>query len=248
MSSSITLPSVSEKVEEYLAELKASENDPSWEQCAHNSKLTVWRKMDTSAGLYRVKMAGRIPADLETCYKVLLDPELRQAWDKIVMEMHSDPLVNEKDPNYDVSLVYTAVKAPLTLSNRDFIVQRAVRDLPDRSSRIVFDISVEHPNYPPKPHFIRATTLFSGLLLEPCSAPCWETKQPVPGTTYQTITLVDVAGDIPKTLVNLIAASSTVDWFDSYSKACKKFLAGTLLKSPAEKAAKKEKKEKKDKN
>jgi len=236
------------KVAEFLKELEDSKTDKSWEECHSSSKLTVHRKLDTASGLYRLKMIGKIPADLKTCHDVLLDPTLRKAWDSIIMTMTSKDLGPQADPSCSLSIVYTAIKSPIPLKNREFCSQRVVQDLPDKKQRIIFDVSVESDLFPRDKHFIRADTKFSGLLFEPCEAPDWETKKPVPGYAYQCLSLFDPAGDIPKKLVNLISAVSTADWFNNYSKACKKHLKGTLLKqlSPeklAKQAAKKEKEE-----
>jgi len=232
----IRVPDINVKVDAFLQELRESENDKRWEECTRNSKLTVWRRMDKDAGLYRLKMVGLLPCSMEVANAVLLDPTLRRAWDKIIMDMTETPLHVTNGGDYKTTVVYTSVRAPLTLTNRDFVVERATRELADKSSRIVFDVSIEHPAHPARKDFIRADTKFSGLLFEPATAPDWDTKLPVAGVAYRTLTLVDTCGDIPKKLVNLLAAKSTADWFDDFSKACKKHIRGTLLKGGHERS------------
>lgn len=37
---------------------------------------------------------------------------------------------------------------------------------------------------------------------------------------YAAISQVDVAGDIPKLIVNAVTAKATADWFQNFEKAC----------------------------
>jgi len=47
-------------------------------------------------------------------------------------------------------------------------------------------------------------------------------------TQYAAISQVDVCGELPKLLINAIAAKGTADWFTNLDKACASYTSGKL--------------------
>lgn len=232
--------------------LARAEGDDAWKQCL-TTPLQVWKQMDTKTGLHMLRMRGVIPAPVDLSCEVLYSTEIRKLWDKSLIEQveydlgetwetapvpdaealaaagldgkaegSGDSEGEDTDDSVSDRLVYIAVKSPPGVRNRDFSHRRIQREADGRLA--IVDVSVEDDRIPSKKGFIRAHTLYSGAIVS---------KVEVDGeehTHYDTITHIDVRGDVPKPIINAIAAGATKNWWKQLVVAVDKHKKGTLKK------------------
>jgi len=206
-----------EVVDQFLSELRTDPMNSSYEKCVSDSNVNIWRKKADDSGVYRLKLIGYIPYSIEVVDKALFDHKLRLQWDQILETIH------EVETRSDGTvLLYIAARAPFGISYRDFVHIRTRRELPPKKDfpenrpLVVVDMSTEHQNFPERSGYVRATTTFSGGVLEPFYL---KNSQEV-GTLYSMITQVDLKGVVPKSIVNLFSTKATKDWFESLCQGC----------------------------
>lgn len=170
--------------------------------CVNTPDLKIWRKQLPGEEMHLIKFLGTLRYPLDLIAFVLNTPHIRKQWDT-VLENWDEHRVD------DHLIVYLSVKLPFPLSYRDFVHLRCFHDEPCKS--ILVDISTHHPQFPEKPGYVRANTIFSGLRLTAVN----ENE-----TEYMTVSQVDMAGYLPKAIVNLIAGSQPQQWFQNLEKAC----------------------------
>jgi len=221
---------IDKAIDDFIAELKKPASETDWEKCGSNDRVTVWRKFEENSGLYKLKMVGKINVPPEVVSEVLFNHKLRLAWDTVLES------INEIDttPFGSTVLHITARSPPMTMvANRDFVHVRTTREtahtsVKNEKAKAVVDISIEHPAAPEKEGVVRAYTLLSGGILESTLIPNMQTKGLDSGTIYHMISHVDLKGYIPKTIVNLVSATTTLAWFESLATAAEKYHKGEL--------------------
>ena len=217
-------------INDFIAELKKPAAETDWEKCGSTDRVTVWRKFEEDSGLYKLKIVGKINVPLQVVHDCLFDHKLRLAWDSVLDSIKEI----ETTPNGSSILHITARSPPMTMvANRDFVHIRTTRDTPHttnkgETAKVIVDVSVDHPQAPEVEGVVRATTLLSGGILESTLIPNMATKGLDNGTTYYMISHVDLKGYIPKTIVNMVAATTTLSWFESLAAACEKHAKGQL--------------------
>jgi len=219
---------IDKAINDFLGELKKPDAD--WEKCGSNDRVTVWRKFEEESGLYKLKIVGRIAVSPEVVSDVLFNHKLRLAWDSVL-----ESIVELETTPFGANILHiTARSPPMTMvANRDFVHIRTSRECPHTSSKnekghVVVDISVEHLQAPEKEGVVRAVTHLSGGVLESTLIPNMQTKGLDNGTMYHMISHVDLKGYIPKTIVNLVSATTTLSWFESLASAAEKHAKGEL--------------------
>jgi len=219
---------IDKAIGDFLEQVKKPESD--WEKCGSNDRVTVWRKFEEDSGLYKLKIVGKIPVAPEVVSDVLFNHKMRLAWDTVL-----ESIVELETTPFDATILHiTAKSPPMTMvANRDFVHIRTARETNHTTSKnekakVVVDISVEHPQAPEKEGVVRALTLLSGGVLESTLIPNMQTKGLDNGTVYYMISHVDLKGYIPKTIVNLVSATTTLAWFESLSAAAEKHAKGEL--------------------
>jgi len=208
-------------IEQFLLELKG---DKEWEKCGENDRVTVWRKMDDSTGIYRIKMIGHLSCPMKSLETALFIHQYRKTWDQVIEDiMDIDEL-----PDGAAKILYIITKVPPGITPRDFVHLRRLKEFPKDNSKVVLDVSTVSEKAPEKEGFIRAHTIFSGAILCPDYIPNMVTKQLDEGTKYSMISQVDLKGYIPKSIVNWALAYTTMEWFESLYKACNAITKGEL--------------------
>jgi len=221
-SSISSLQEISTRMDSFLKELKTP--DPQWQQCGSSSNATIWRKMDDELGIYRLKMVGTILVAPEIVSDVLFKHEFRMSWDTVLEEIREIETTND-----GCVLLYISIATPPGVAYRDLVHIRGTKILPNDAGKVVLDISTTSDKLPEREGYIRAHTIFSGGLLEPTLVPNMKSKTLEAGCKYSMISQLDIKGSIPKMIINMVAAKSTVDWFDSLSKACELHAQGKLV-------------------
>jgi len=185
-------------------------------------QLTVARKRTVGTDVYRLRMIGFIGFPLHVVDTVLNNVPIRLQWDKGITLIETIETLSG-----GLQVVYMSTSCPPGISDRDFLHIRIEEVEPVTERKIILDKSVSHPGRPPSRNYIRANTIFSGLLLQKKQAQI-EGGKIVDGTEYSAITQVDVCGDLPKLLINALASKATAEWFANLERACAAFMAGKL--------------------
>jgi len=207
-------------VAHFLKELEET-IDEGWKVSVEKKNLTVARKRTPGTDVYRLRMIGNLQYPVDVVDAVLNNTELRLKWDKGLTSVEAvEQLEN------GLSVVYISTNAPPGISNRDFLHLRIINSTGESGSKIILDKSVTHPSKPVAKGYIRAITIFSGLILS--KRQTMEGGKILDVTQYAAISQVDVCGELPKLLINAIAAKGTADWFANLDKACAAYISGKL--------------------
>lgn len=206
-------------VTHFLKELEETINE-GWKMCVEKKHLTVARKRTPNTDVYRLRMVGNLQYPVDVVDAVL-NTDLRMKWDKGLTSV--EPIEQLEN---GLSVVYISTNAPPGITNRDFLHLR-IQNLTEDGSKIILDKSVTHPSKPPLKGFIRAITIFSGLILS--KKQIQEGGKTIDVTQYAAVSQVDVCGELPKLLINALTAKATADWFVNLDKACAAYTNGKLV-------------------
>jgi len=145
-------------VAHFLKELEET-IDEGWKVSVEKKNLTVARKRTPGTDVYRLRMIGNLQYPLDVVDAVLNNTELRLKWDKGLTSVEAiEQLEN------GLSVVYISTNAPPGISNRDFLHLR-IQNADENGKKIILDKSVTHPSKPVTKGYIRAITIFSGLMV-----------------------------------------------------------------------------------
>jgi len=205
-----------EKLQIFLKELEESEEE-GWKVSVDKKNIRVAKKKTPNTDVYRMKMVGELPFPPEVVYQVLLDPSIRTQWDKYITS--SECLIQLEN---GLSVYHICTRCPPGITNRDLLHLRIENKDPENGVYISLDKSVSHPDRPEGRSYIRAHTIFSGLVLSR------KEVNGVPGTRYAAISQADIRGDVPVIIVNATASKGTVDWFAQVEKVCGDFVSGKI--------------------
>ena len=102
-----------------------------------------------------------IPGDI--VFRAIYDTNIRREWDKIFYKFE----VVEHDEEKLETILYYIIKAPLGISNRDFLQLRKCRyNYPRKGVTTLHYKSVEHETKPEVKGIVRAETILSGYVIE----------------------------------------------------------------------------------
>ena len=96
---------------------------------------------------------------------MLCEPKLRSTWEK---HINNFEIVETLNPNQDI--VYYTIKAPIGISNRDFVSKRTYAENYKDYDYCMHVAVDEHPSKPPVKKFVRAVVLNSGHCITKVSA------------------------------------------------------------------------------
>lgn len=199
------------KVPEEFFELQmAAEEDVShWTKVTENKDVIVFKKKTDGTPLVLIKAIATlegIPKDI--VYDAIFDTNIRQSWDKL---FHKFEVVEEDDAH---TVLYYVIKAPLGISNRDFLqCRQVVEDWPRKGITYMHFKSIEHPEKPEVKKIVRAETIMSGYVIE-------QIQDDPPVTRLIVVSQNDVKGLIPKALVNMGASKAPKQWISNLIKGC----------------------------
>ncbi|KAL7719241.1 Steroidogenic acute regulatory [Entamoeba marina] len=193
---------------EFLNELSTKEK---WVECKGNDHAQLFYKNDKKSPIKKFKISAVIPSPLDTVLDALLVPQNRVSWEILVNSMKN---IEDFGDGYTMHYITTKPLAGGIFSGRDFVHFRKIFDGLEKtkpnetSSKIVVDISCDHPDYPPNKKYTRATTLFCATYFR---------EYDVNGskiTSYESITQTDINGWIPSFFVNTASKHSTLEWYE----------------------------------
>jgi hypothetical protein len=217
----IAKPEMEALVEHFLKELQEGVVEGGWNISVEKKNLNVARKRTPGTDVHRLRMVGDLPYSIEVVDTVLNNVAIRRAWDKgIVVVETIEELEN------GLLVVYMSTLCPPGITNRDFLHLRIQVNNNEAGTKIILDKSVKHPARPQAKGYIRANTIFSGLVLT--KKQLQEGGKIIEATQYAAISQVDVCGELPKLILNAVVCKATADWFANLEKACIAYTTGKL--------------------
>lgn len=201
---------------EILKQLYDDNND--WKLDYNKPDLSVWTKSVRGISFKMVKIRTRFPdVSPETLYDVLHDPEYRKVWDTHMIESKDIGFFN---PNNDIG--YYSMACPSPLKNRDFILQRSWLDT--GIEQLIINHSVYHKDYPPRKHFVRATSYLTGYIVRP--------SRNGDGSELGYVSHTDPHGKLPVWLVNKITQIFAPKMVKRLHKASVGYPSWKILNNP----------------
>ncbi len=157
--------------------------------------------------LLRTDFVIEYPASI--IYTLLCDLNERSKWDTVFTSMKVLKIIND---NTDIAYMY--LKAPLMVSDRDFVSKRVIfKNFLDIDYCVALT-NYESEEFPPKKKVIRAETIISGYILRKIT----EDK-----TRLCTFSKTDIKGSIPKYLINKLGQKAPLNWLKKFKKALSKY-------------------------
>ncbi|GCB75843.1 hypothetical protein scyTo_0015378, partial [Scyliorhinus torazame] len=180
-----------------------------------NEVCVSWRpSSEYSGNLYKGEgIIKAAPKDVWECLKPVPDG-LRVKWDKNVRVFELIAVINDA---VSVCRTVTPSAAKGLISPRDFVDVILIKQYEGGiiSSNAT---NVEHPDCPPKPHFVRGFN-------HPCGCFC----APIPGepqkTRLTTFFQTDLGGYLPQAVLESFFPSSMAEFYNNLAKAVKTFKA-----------------------
>eukprot|EP01101_Sappina_pedata_P002194 TRINITY_DN1244_c0_g1_i1.p1 TRINITY_DN1244_c0_g1~~TRINITY_DN1244_c0_g1_i1.p1 ORF type:complete len:255 (-),score=105.90 TRINITY_DN1244_c0_g1_i1:156-827(-) len=191
-----------------------------WDLAYDNGTTTkVFRKKGTGAPIDPVRVWADLPnIQPEILYDILHDHEYRTVWDE---NMISGVVIEQLDDRNEIG--YYSAKSPVAVSNRDFLNQRMWRQNTEKGEWIIWNHAVEHPDWPEKKGFVRATSICSGYLI---------TRRAEGGSRFVYYTQCNLNGWIPGFVINSATTTFAPKMVDKLSKAALEYPAWKQAHNP----------------
>jgi hypothetical protein len=158
-------------------------------------------------------LAG-IPKDI--IFEAIYNTDIRQKWDKLFHKFE----VVEHDEEKMETVLYYVIKAPIGISNRDFLqMRKVVHDWPSPGITYMHFKSIDHDDKPLVKGTIRAETIISGYVIE-------QIQDDPPITQLTVISQNDIKGLIPKYLVNMASGKAPKQWVNNLITGCELLMDG----------------------
>ena len=183
--------------------MNVDEDVSTWSQVWTTDEVIVFKKKTEGTPMVLIKAIAtlrNIPGDI--VFRAIYDTSIRQSWDKIFYKFE----VVEHDEEKLETVLYYVIKAPLGISNRDFLQLRKCRhNYPKKGVKTLHFKSIEHQEKPPVSGIVRAETILSGYVIE-------QIEEDPPVTQLTIISQNDIKGLIPKYLVNMASGKAPKQW------------------------------------
>jgi hypothetical protein len=188
-----------------------------WSKIWQTEEVVVYKKKTEGTPMVMIKAIATlsgIPKDI--VFEAIYDTDIRQRWDKL---FHWFEVVEDDEEKMETVLYYL-IKAPIGISNRDFLQKRkCVHDWPEEGQTTMHFKSIDHPNKPKVNRVIRAETIISGYILE-------QIQDDPPITQLTVISQNDIKGMIPKYLVNMASGKAPKQWVNNLMTGCGQLMDG----------------------
>ncbi|KAG5315164.1 STA10 protein, partial [Acromyrmex insinuator] len=200
------------------------DDNNNWKLDYNKPDLSVWTKSVPGISFKMVKIRTRFPdVSPETLYDVLHDPEYRKIWDTHMIESKDIGFFNpNNDIGYYSSNIQILVACPSPLKNRDFVLQRSWLDT--GIEQLILNHSVYHKDYPPRKHFIRATSYLTGYIVRP--------SRNGDGSELGYVSHTDPHGKLPVWLVNKVTQIFAPKMVKRLHKASVGYPSWKILNNP----------------
>jgi hypothetical protein len=196
---------VKRKIDEDFLDLQMTvdEDVSTWSKIWQNDDVIVYKKKTEGTPMVMIKAIATLKGiPKRIVFKALYDTDIRQQWDKLFHQFE----VVEHDEDKMHTVLYYLIKAPIGISNRDFLqLRKVVHDFPEEGITYMHFKSIEHVDKPPVKKVVRAETIISGYVIE-------QIQDDPPVTQLVIISQNDIKGLIPKYLVNMASGKAPKQW------------------------------------
>eukprot|EP00162_Nutomonas_longa_P015052 comp22178_c0_seq1/m.52178 comp22178_c0_seq1/g.52178 ORF comp22178_c0_seq1/g.52178 comp22178_c0_seq1/m.52178 type:complete len:474 (+) comp22178_c0_seq1:162-1583(+) len=185
--------------------------DP-WELTVDKEGAQLYRLIDEEKDIACYRLFGRIQADVETAYKVLMDNFYRKEWDEYVGSLETLPMdikwVRDTEAYRLVALF------PSGLSNREYVIYRRSVKL-ENGDYVIVSKTGDHPEAPDAKRksedLVRGVLHYSGMLLRAAE------DDPDGATTFFYTWSDDPGGSIPQFVVKWFTSKAIPNYIEQLS-------------------------------
>jgi hypothetical protein len=179
-------------------------------------KYTLWKKKEESSDVYMVRAIVNISANLNTVFEALHNTEQRKSWDQSFLEMQ----IKSKFQGND-DLLYSAIKAPFPMANRDSLQHRSYRL--NKDNFIYVYKCMVHTLQPERKGFVRTESMgcFYGEHNKDNNGDN-SSDNSTQGTKLHLMMRSDPRGSIPTMVINTVAPLLARKWIERLVAHCEK--------------------------
>jgi hypothetical protein len=181
----------------HLLEIEA-EPESKYKIMIKNEKMTILRKTEEGNPVVLIKSTSIVEGPADKIFQLIYDMNYRSKWDKVFSNLKIVKILNE---NTDV--MYTYLKAPFMIADRDFLQKRTCYKNFRNIDYVIAFRSWDDAEIPPIKNVIRANTVISGYIIRAVT--------PIK-CSLTMISQTDIKGSIPKSIINAFAAKAPLDW------------------------------------
>lgn len=167
----------------------------------------TYKRQVSDSPILLVRCDAVVNGNIETIFELITNMEKRSSWDVIFSRLKILKVFNEYS-----DVMYSYIKAPPMVTDRDFLQKRSIRRNIDGFDIVIAFTSYEDKEFPPIKSTIRAQTIISGYALK---------KIDENTTKFITVSQTDIKGFIPIWLINKNAAKAPFNWVRRLEKAIK---------------------------
>lgn len=160
--------------------------------------IKVYKQHNEDSPILLVKCDAIVHGNVEVIFDLITNIEKRSKCDTLFCRMK---ILKVFDEYTDV--MYSYLKAPPMVTNRDFLQKRTYRQNIDGFDMIIVFVSYEDKDFPPIKGTIRADTIISGYALKELDKNT---------TKIIIVSQTDIKGMIPLWIINKGASKGPFDW------------------------------------
>lgn len=186
-----------------------AESESQYKVMVKNQKMSILRKTEEGNPIVLIKSVSTVDGPADKIFRLIYDLNYLSRWDKVFSNLKIVKILNE---NTDV--MYSYLKAPIFVTDRDFLQKRTCYKNYRNIDFLIAFKSWEDTDVPPLKNVIRSNTIISG----------YDIRSIGPNKTSLTVvTQTDIKGFIPKSFINAAAAKSPLDWIKRLETALNLF-------------------------
>ncbi|KAL4476168.1 hypothetical protein ABPG74_009901 [Tetrahymena malaccensis] len=202
---------VDQEIEEKLLRLKTlDDEDPDkyWEKVINKDKISIYKKSIPNNPSVMVRAEAFVSeCSQEEVFEQIYYENNRKKWDKVTLGFSVIEQLGELE-----DIIYFYIDPGFGVTKRDFLQKRAVRrDYPEKDEITIVFFSTTHPSMPEIKGNIRAISNIAAYIIRPV-------KEGKNHCHLTIITQSDIKGQIPKYIVNFLAARAPAKWIESMKK------------------------------
>lgn len=158
----------------------------------HQGPIRLFHKDSVDSPVKAVKLLARFPGCPENLLKMVqcTNREKMLAWDPDLLSIDVIKRVGE-----DIVVTYSTHQAPTMITNREFVLLRACRQL-ENGCVVYVAFSINYPERKANPQFVRGALIVGGWLIKPVEGDA-------EAVDVERILQLDPKGNIPAFVVNL---------------------------------------------
>lgn len=200
---------LSKEINQFLS--IALESTSTFKKISSRDGITIYQKHNEGSPLVLVRCDAIVKGNMEVIFDAIFDLEKRSQWDSIFSRLKILKVFDEQ-----TDAMYSFLKSPPCVTNRDFLQKRSLRRNMRGFDIVIAFVSYEDDEFPPVKNTIRANTVISGYGFK---------KIDENTTELVTVSQTDVRGSIPVWIINKTAATAPFSWVKRLEKAVKDFQA-----------------------